>query len=100
MAAHYGVEWDGTTEEDAKVGLRMACPYHGGSNPTSLHIWLGEKDVTTKKGKVKTVPILYARCHSRRVSGAGGAAFRGPRSRDCLAHPHWVGTGQPVPRTP
>ena len=73
VAQHFGVEWDGTTEDDAKAGVRMFCPYHGGHNPSSLHVWQGE---TTKKKRKKdegeepvTIPILRAYCHSRECPG-------------------------------
>ena len=73
VAQHFGVEWDGTSEDHAKAGVRMFCPYHGGRNPTSLHVWQGE--TTTKKRKKDegeepvTIPILRAHCHSRECPG-------------------------------
>ena len=66
VAEHFGVEWDGTTDEDCKAGLRMPCPYHGGDNPTSLHVWLGES-TDAPEGEAK--PTLYAKCHSRDCDG-------------------------------
>ena len=69
VARHFGVGWSGATEDDAKIGLRMPCPYHGGDNPSSLHVWQGEQEVTHKKGEVKTVPAMYAHCYSRECPG-------------------------------
>ena len=70
VAQHFGVAWDGATEDDAKAGLRMACPYHGGDNPSSLRVWQGEQEVTNKKGEVKIFPKMHARCHSRECPSA------------------------------
>ena len=75
VAAHFGVEWDGTTADDAQAGVRMFCPYHGGNNPTSLYVWQGELETKKKKRKKDedeepvTVPILRAYCHSRQCPG-------------------------------
>ena len=69
LAAHFGAEFDGTSDEDCKAGVRMACPYHGGNNTNSLHIWLGEREVTTKKGGVQAVPTLFSKCHSKGCDG-------------------------------
>ena len=75
VAAHYGVEWTGTSDEDCKAGFRMRCGYHGGRNPTSLHVWQGELETKKKKRREDedeepvTVPILRAYCHSRQCPG-------------------------------
>ena len=69
VAAHFDVVWDGTSDEDCQTGLRMACPYHGGDNPTSLHIWLGARIVTDKHGNPQSVPTLFAKCHSKNCPG-------------------------------
>ena len=68
-ATHFGAEFDGTSDEDCKSGLRMRCVFHGGDNSTSLHLWLAEREVTDKQGGVKTVPFLAAKCHSRDCYG-------------------------------
>ena len=60
VAQHYGLEWDG----DTGVGLRMACVYHGGSNPASLRVWEGERTALNKKGQPVTSPKLHAKCFS------------------------------------
>ena len=66
VAMHFGVTWDGTTDADLKAGFRMACPYHGGTNPTSLHVWVGE---STDAPGDEAKPTLYAKCHSRDCDG-------------------------------
>ena len=69
VAARFGVEFEGVSDADCQAGLRMPCPYHGGDGPTNLHIWLGQRVITDKKGKTQTVPTLYAKCHSRDCDG-------------------------------
>ena len=69
VAAHFGVAWDGTSDEDCQTGFRMHCAYHGGDNPRSLHVWQGEKEIPNKKGESVTVPALFAHCHSRECPG-------------------------------
>ena len=87
VASHFGVEFTGTSDADCEAGLRMHCPYHGGDNPTSLHVWLGQREVTDKRGKSKMVPTLFGKCHSRDCDGpvvlrylAREAGFRWPVS--------------------
>ena len=63
VAAHFGVEFEGVSDADCQAGLRMRCFYHGGDNPTSLHIWLGEREII-KRGKIEKAPTLFAKCHS------------------------------------
>ncbi len=69
IAARFGVEFEGVGDADCETGLRMPCVYHGGDNLTSLHIWLGQRETTDKKGKAQTVPTLFAKCHSRDCDG-------------------------------
>ena len=69
IAAHFGVGFEGVSDADCETGLRMPCVYHGGDNETSLHVWLGQRDVTDKKGKTQAVPTLYAKCHSQDCPG-------------------------------
>ena len=69
VAAHFGVEFTGTSDADCEAGLRMPCVFHGGDGPTNLHIWLGERQVSDKKGKVETVPTMFAKCHSGDCDG-------------------------------
>ena len=64
VAAHYGIEWG----EDLEAGLRMPCPYHGGDNPSALHIWMGERAVKVKKDTLM-VPTLRAWCYTRDCDG-------------------------------
>ena len=69
VAAHFDVVWDGASDEDCQTGLRMPCVYHGGDNPTSLHVWLGQRIVTDKHDNPKSTPTLFAKCHSRDCPG-------------------------------
>ena len=69
VAARFGAEFEGVADADCEVGLRMPCVYHSGDNETSLHVWLGQREVTDKKGKTQMVPTLFAKCHSRDCDG-------------------------------
>ena len=65
VAARFGVDWSGETDEDCRGGLHMPCHYHGGDNPTALHVWLGSRELKDKKGNTSTVDALFAKCFTR-----------------------------------
>ena len=62
IAKHYGV--DGPNPEvDPSVGIRLSCPYHGGNNKTSLHLWTELKPYEVKgKKEPQFIAIPHAHC--------------------------------------
>ena len=67
VAGHYGTAVDNAERPD----FRMACPYHGGDNPTSLHLWMvyrrleddGWRDLTPQEPiQDKDRPFMGAHC--------------------------------------
>ena len=62
IAKHYGV--DGPNPDvDLSVGIRLSCPYHGGNNKTSLHLWTELKAYEVKgKKEPQFIAIPHAHC--------------------------------------
>ena len=67
IARHYGSKGpDAEADPNGQTGIRLACPYHGSSNPTTLHLWAEPKSYHSKNAKqVQVIFIPHAECFTK-----------------------------------